>query len=102
SRHTRWPRDWSSDVCSSDLVDGLHAGRAPVAGGMERFHAGREGLPAGMERLPAGVERLPAGMELSPAGVEGVHACRGGVFTRPGDRKSTRLNSSHVAISYAV
>src|SRR5439155_17279451 len=20
-RHTRWPRDWSSDVCSSDLVD---------------------------------------------------------------------------------
>src|SRR5439155_10636779 len=22
-RHTRWPRDWSSDVCSSDLVDQL-------------------------------------------------------------------------------
>src|SRR5207253_4613786 len=21
-RHTRWPRDWSSDVCSSDLVRG--------------------------------------------------------------------------------
>src|SRR5690625_1484820 len=21
-RHTRWPRDWSSDVCSSDLVPG--------------------------------------------------------------------------------
>src|SRR5439155_6124668 len=20
-RHTRWPRDWSSDVCSSDLND---------------------------------------------------------------------------------
>src|SRR6202043_827197 len=20
-RHTRWPRDWSSDVCSSDLVN---------------------------------------------------------------------------------
>src|SRR5207253_4002537 len=20
-RHTRWPRDWSSDVCSSDLYD---------------------------------------------------------------------------------
>src|SRR5439155_4830760 len=20
-RHTRWPRDWSSDVCSSDLWD---------------------------------------------------------------------------------
>src|SRR5690625_6209886 len=22
-RHTRWPRDWSSDVCSSDLLVGL-------------------------------------------------------------------------------
>src|SRR5207253_7406626 len=21
-RHTRWPRDWSSDVCSSDLLHG--------------------------------------------------------------------------------
>src|SRR5437870_9038076 len=21
-RHTRWPRDWSSDVCSSDLLPG--------------------------------------------------------------------------------
>src|SRR5207253_7564487 len=26
-RHTRWPRDWSSDVCSSDLAP---AGRALV------------------------------------------------------------------------
>src|SRR5690625_6956174 len=35
-RHTRWPRDWSSDVCSSDLIaDGvvhLPGGRTcPVA-----------------------------------------------------------------------
>src|SRR6266702_7826580 len=22
-RHTRWPRDWSSDVCSSDLQSGV-------------------------------------------------------------------------------
>src|SRR5437870_10890890 len=27
-RHTRWPRDWSSDVCSSDLE--LHARRQIV------------------------------------------------------------------------
>src|SRR5690625_6856354 len=25
-RHTRWPRDWSSDVCSSDLPCGLTRG----------------------------------------------------------------------------
>src|SRR5207253_6076651 len=23
-RHTRWPRDWSSDVCSSDLARGVN------------------------------------------------------------------------------
>src|SRR5690625_7495199 len=27
-RHTRWPRDWSSDVCSSDLLYVLASGRA--------------------------------------------------------------------------
>src|SRR5437660_2300133 len=25
-RHTRWPRDWSSDVCSSDLAFKVFAG----------------------------------------------------------------------------
>src|SRR5439155_5023514 len=24
-RHTRWPRDWSSDVCSSDLYEIMRA-----------------------------------------------------------------------------
>src|SRR5207253_5741537 len=34
-RHTRWPRDWSSDVCSSDLgfylTDNLSRVRRPKA-----------------------------------------------------------------------
>src|SRR5207253_3504853 len=43
-RHTRWPRDWSSDVCSSDLVRGEPAAQA-VQGDAEddaglRPHAG--------------------------------------------------------------
>src|SRR5439155_13556058 len=32
-RHTRWPRDWSSDVCSSDLLEariGLSTGEVHV------------------------------------------------------------------------
>src|SRR5207253_5119069 len=29
---TRWPRDWSSDVCSSDLGDRVFAGIARGAG----------------------------------------------------------------------
>src|SRR5207253_6796977 len=28
-RHTRWPRDWSSDVCSSDLAKSGIDGHAP-------------------------------------------------------------------------
>src|SRR5439155_2351414 len=28
-RHTRWPRDWSSDVCSSDLAGTLGVSAAP-------------------------------------------------------------------------
>src|SRR5690625_7592262 len=27
-RHTRWPRDWSSDVCSSDLITAPRVRRA--------------------------------------------------------------------------
>src|SRR5207253_8159862 len=30
-RHTRWPRDWSSDVCSSDLGKG-GVGKTAMAG----------------------------------------------------------------------
>src|SRR5690625_7115201 len=32
-RHTRWPRDWSSDVCSSDLLqrDGAHVEGVRIA-----------------------------------------------------------------------
>src|SRR5207253_5255525 len=41
-RHTRWPRDWSSDVCSSDLT--------PLGSARWRQRAGRiqvEGMGAG-------------------------------------------------------
>src|SRR5439155_6531467 len=39
-RHTRWPRDWSSDVCSSDLVEG---GTEMSPGGEMRGRLGIEG-----------------------------------------------------------
>src|SRR5690625_7118386 len=35
-RHTRWPRDWSSDVCSSDLFGDITA----VSGPVQRGHGG--------------------------------------------------------------
>src|SRR5690625_5809124 len=78
-RHTIWPRDWSSDVCSSDLV----------RSGACRFHRGMEGDRVGIFLGAPPVEHR---RQIRAAAEPGLG----------GDRKSTRLNSSHVAISYAV
>src|SRR5690625_3994889 len=40
-RHTRWPRDWSSDVCSSDL-NGCHS--TPGEFGFLPFCIGKQAL----------------------------------------------------------
>src|SRR5207253_7376450 len=43
-RHTRWPRDWSSDVCSSDLVrPGAFAGCEPERHLARRLQSGAAG-----------------------------------------------------------
>src|SRR5207253_7408694 len=36
-RHTRWPRDWSSDVCSSDLSELYDAAKVDGANAFYRF-----------------------------------------------------------------
>src|SRR2546422_6110174 len=70
-RHTRCSRDWSSDVCSSDLES----------------HPPHEGLG---RRVAVGSKEAHRVLHRRAAG--GL----------PRDRKSTRLNSSHGYISYAV
>src|SRR5690349_22770700 len=75
-RHTRSLRDWSSDVCSSDLL--LQG--APTA------------AVSASPRLSCAFSTLRRRDQL-------FRALAG---ARAGDRKSTRLNSSHVEISYAV
>src|SRR5690625_7388429 len=51
-----------------------------------------------VQRLPAGSLRGPGALGAPlPGGAGGAEEAAAG-----GDRKSTRLNSSHVAISYAV
>src|SRR5207253_7060724 len=42
-RHTRWPRDWSSDVCSSDL-DRARTGRDVSAAAEARSERAQLGL----------------------------------------------------------
>src|SRR5689334_24546053 len=87
-RHTRWNCDWSSDVCSSDLL-----GSSPSRGTSFSAPSARPGREAwgrlGRYEL---LERLGEG------------GASGWPKDRPfsSDRKSTRLNSSHSSISYAV
>src|SRR5256884_1775609 len=134
-RHTRCSRDWSSDVCSSDLhLDRHgpylwgHALRLPrrVGGGIrlvartnngleslfhtikhgERRRSGRKILTQDFEILPPAaalatnlhhadyVSLLCGSLDRLPEAFAALDA--------PQDRKSTRLNSSHGYISYAV
>src|SRR2546429_3226208 len=76
-RHTRCSRDWSSDVCSSDLL-------------FEPFYRGPER------------EGATPGWGLGLAFVKRIAEQHGGKVEASRDRKSTRLNSSHGYISYAV
>src|SRR6266498_5793275 len=86
--------------------------RTRSSSGEERFADGREVLRR-LLRLDGeqgwheqhGVGDLPHRLELPPdlVGGAGHHECaRHVVGDEVGDRKSTRLNSSHVRISYAV
>src|SRR2546427_3436473 len=80
-RHTRFDCDWSSDVCSSDLSSSMSS--FPVLSdhdylnfvGAIRHRGANESTHVAEVRYPV---------------------------QRAGDRKSTRLNSSHSQISYAV
>src|SRR5256885_12877832 len=83
-RHTRLQGDWSSDVCSSDLVGRDAYPRRRAAGAVVDKDIVLTVRIAWDEIRRDGSERD------APA----VRAHR--------DRKSTRLNSSHLVISYAV
>src|SRR5207253_8127929 len=75
-RHTRWPRDWSSDVCSSDLgaLVGLWAygiktdnARAKEAGQLELETLANTFLIYAPMQLIAGRQRPGEGTEIGRA-----------------------------------
>src|SRR2546430_4794141 len=86
-RHTRFDCDWSSDVCSSDL---LRPSPAPRPGPLRCAAWDDEHQVA-----------VVFGGEGSREGTL-VFDPYANTWTRMRDRKSTRLNSSHSQISYAV
>src|SRR5256885_3506535 len=88
-RHTRLQGDWSSDVCSSDLGKAL---AEPIVG--------MAATPTG-----AGYWMVASDGGIFSFGDATFHGSTGAItLNKPivGDRKSTRLNSSHLVISYAV
>src|SRR5690625_7234415 len=50
-RHTRWPRDWSSDVCSSDLLGGEALQGQTQVGKVSREKLKNQGPEAGKDHL---------------------------------------------------
>src|SRR3712207_8682058 len=110
-RHTRYWRDWSSDVCSSDLQD-WHAGvvenavksQSPKMK-VEKIQSGqRAGQVLATYAVPIDAEEVTGEQGTAvvfseffiESDIENVDAA----LDRK-DRKSTRLNSSHANISYA-
>src|SRR5690625_4933398 len=58
-RHTRWPRDWSSDVCSSDLVTTFSTGNHGLAVAYVAKRLGIKAVICISNRVPqAKVERI--------------------------------------------
>src|SRR5256885_1821370 len=90
-RHTRLQGDWSSDVCSSDL------GRRAIEPQLRLVRRVGGDLNVGPQR-PRG-RRSPV---HAPVPHRRQEVPRREDGPRGRDRKSTRLNSSHLVISYAV
>src|SRR5699024_11810341 len=119
-RHTRSKRDWSSDVCSSDLMDlGVSSPQLDEAQrGFSFTHDGpldmrmnnRTGQTAAQWLATASINDMKEvlhyyGEERHAIQIAKAIATRrksSPLQTTHEDRKSTRLNSSHVSISYAV
>src|SRR2546427_2817402 len=91
-RHTRFDCDWSSDVCSSDLM--AQAERLLIQATLKQCKYQKERTAAvlgiSLKTLynRQGTMRAAKRARRTPSTAE--------------DRKSTRLNSSHSQISYAV
>src|SRR6266498_5654190 len=103
-RHTRCGRDWSSDVCSSDLRTGLAhspatSRRMKIASDSSQSRWLREGSASRSARDFSRIALMTSARGRGPGGRREKDAAR---IRAPRDRKSTRLNSSHVRISYAV
>src|SRR5207253_6474341 len=63
-RHTRWPRDWSSDVCSSDLERGKLVGGLAIEMGKEVQLLDHRQLRLQPVQMPQPADQLAAFLRL--------------------------------------
>src|SRR5690625_6929559 len=104
-RHTRWPRDWSSDVCSSDLYEDI--GIDGAARSAQFSQITEEDGSWRVRQILADPDEhhdwaITAEIDLKASDAAQEPVVRIVEVGPWQDRKSTRLNSSHVARSYAV
>src|SRR3712207_7792340 len=95
-RHTRYWRDWSSDVCSSDLTEEMDR---VAEEGVAAHWAYKEKRKTNKEDQIYGWLRNIIDLQQNTSNTEDFVKS---VTADIKDRKSTRLNSSHANISYAV
>src|SRR5690625_6081252 len=79
-RHTRWPRDWSSDVCSSDLCGGILKPDVVFFGETAR----REVVGAAFDVLDGARTLLVLGSSLTVQSEIGRASCRERVWMSGG------------------
>src|SRR2546430_11458898 len=89
-RHTRFDCDWSSDVCSSDLQTVFHRGPNVPRPAQEKLSPPECSTGSTLQIAEPAVIAERCGVRVFAD------------FRAAEDRKSTRLNSSHSQISYAV
>src|SRR5256885_3071904 len=105
-RHTRLQGDWSSDVCSSDLCASSRPRRRaqPCSSSWCSICVQWQGGADSQASLSKRPRLCMAGGVCGMGAVGGMGGVggMGAVGNCRRDRKSTRLNSSHLVISYAV
>src|SRR2546422_2826747 len=69
-RHTRCSRDWSSDVCSSDLADGVRAEALAAFGAVKEFRFPNAVLEVPREDAAATSARLLAALPVADLSIE--------------------------------
>src|SRR2546426_2925431 len=107
-RHTRLQGDWSSDVCSSDLIGQgqletalrVAAEYRDIFGPDHYFLEVQENGVPEQQIVNQGLREIHKRLGIPLVATNDCHYLR--KADAKADRKSTRLNSSHLVISYAV